>query len=121
VDADGGDFAFGSPNAGFSGDTVGFDAVFCANPDGYLFKIAQKTMRVKSAPLNVENWIDHQLPRSVIGYIPAAVGVHQVDAQVAQPFRRRQEMQVAARPADGNDRFMLGEYNSIRRTGENLR
>src|ERR1700689_5491073 len=79
------------PDSGAAGCALGKHAVIRAGTNEHLFQLAQvldNAQRWEKAT-QIENGITHQLPRPVIGDVPATVGFKQLDAATGQQLTIR--------------------------------
>ena len=61
----------------------------------------------------MENGITHQLPRAVVGDVPATVSFKQLDAATGEQLTIRYHMLAAAIAAQGQHRRMLDQQQHV--------
>ena len=107
--ADRGDLPFFQPYAGPGRHPLCPKTETPESMNDYPLDLAQIAVHISpQSGSEIQQWVDHQLARAVIGRISAAAGA------VDRNFSRAEQARIFTAPADGEDMGMLDQENDIR-------
>lgn len=98
----------GGPDTGGARFAVGVDSEGSAGLDGGFFEKSDVVVESQAEEVEVEDGVDDELSRAVVGDVAAAIGVEKFDAQSLQEFRWRAQVAAGGGPArDGDDGWVM--------------